>query len=342
VIENPPDLEEWRELHRSAIRLKKIVPWEWIRETDIFGVQNPETDELGFVSVMGMAGEHYAIAVYLGPEGLHGFWDLQDAGPDESPERVLEIPQLQASFENRDELDKQDYEIIKKLGVKVRGRHAWPLFRSYRPGFFPWFLEAREARFIMYVLEQTLDVALRYREDESLLETSDNESYLVRVPRKEDAILVWEDRIMHVPQPEPPHISIAINTQEIKALKGLPQGRHIIEIDLFMFPAKIGEKGARPLYTYMLLLVDAQSRIILGSESMVADPSLEAMWGSIPMNVVHQLLEAGILPKEIRIRSEMLLKLLQPLAEQLGFNLKQSRTLRNVDSVKEALLHYFG
>ncbi len=26
-------------------------------EADIFGVQNPETDELGFVSVMGMLGE---------------------------------------------------------------------------------------------------------------------------------------------------------------------------------------------------------------------------------------------------------------------------------------------
>lgn len=341
MIENPPALEEWREVYKFAIHVKKIVPWEWITETDIFGVQNPETDEIGFVSVMGMAGEHYAIAVYMGPEGLYGFWDLQDAGPNESPERVLEIPQLQASFENRDELDKKDHEIIKKLGIKFRGRHAWPMFRSYRSGFFPWFLEANEARLIMYVLEQTLDVALRYREDESLLETSDEKSYLVRVPHKEDGILVWEDRIMRVPPPEPPHIPIAMNTQEIKVLKRLPQSRHTIEIDFFMFPAKIGEEGTRPFYPYMLLIVDAQSCVILGNESMIADPSLEAMWGSIPMNVVHQLSKAGIVPREIRVRSELLLQLLQPLAEELRFNLKRSRTLGSLDSAKEFLLQHF-
>ncbi|HUU26226.1 MAG TPA: hypothetical protein VM123_00305 [archaeon] len=342
MIKNQPALEEWREVYRFAIQVKKIAPWEWITEADIFGVQNPETDEIGFVSVMGMAGKHYALAVYMGPEGLYGFLDLQNVDPIEIPELVLEIPQLQASFENRDVLNKKDHEIIKKLGLKFRGPHAWPMFRSYHPGFFPWFLEADEARFIMYVLEQTLDVASRYKEDQSLLEYSDEERFLVRVPHKEDGTLVWEDRIMRVPPPESPHIPIAMNDQEIKTLKSLPQGIHTIEIDFFMFPAKIGEKGTRPFYSYMLLSVDARSYLVLGSELMTVDPSLEAMWGSIPMKVVHQLLKAGMLPREIRVRSELLLQLLQPLAGQLRFNLKLSRNLRSLDSAKESLFQYFG
>jgi len=37
-------------------------------------------------------------------------------------------------FEDRDGLDKQDREVIKKLGLKFRGAHAWPMFCSYRPG----------------------------------------------------------------------------------------------------------------------------------------------------------------------------------------------------------------
>jgi len=341
LIENQPTIEQWRELYKFAIQAKKIAPWEWMTETDIFGVQDPETDEIGFVSIMGMAGEHYAIAVYLGPEALYGFWDLQEADPSEISELLLQIPQIQASFENRDILNKKDHEIIKKIGLKFRGQNAWPMFRSYRPGFFPWFLEANEARLIMYALEQTPDVALRYKENGSLLYGFDDESYLVRVPHKEYDTLVWEDRIMRFPPPESPHISIALNTREIEALKGLPRGMNTFEIDFFRLPVKIGEKSTRPFYAYMLLLVDAKSCMVLGNELMVADQSLEAMWGSIPVKVVHQLSKAGFVPGEIRVRSKLLLQLLQPLAGQLRFNLKLTRALRSLDSAREFLFQRF-
>lgn len=79
LIKNPSALEEWDKLYKLAIRVKEIASWKWLTETDIFGVQNPEADEIGFVSVMGMAGEYYSIAVYLGPVGLYSFWALHDA-----------------------------------------------------------------------------------------------------------------------------------------------------------------------------------------------------------------------------------------------------------------------
>ena len=44
--------------------------------------------------------------------------------------------------ENIDE--REDLGIIKRLGLKFRGENAWPKFRSYRPGFAPWFLEKSE------------------------------------------------------------------------------------------------------------------------------------------------------------------------------------------------------
>jgi hypothetical protein len=340
MTENPPTFKEWQELYKFAICLKQNTPWEWMTEVDIFGVQNPKTDEIGFVSVMGMADEHYAVAVYMRSEGLYGFWDLQDAGPHDHAERLLEIPQLQASFEDRDSLDQKDYDIIKKLGLKFRGRHAWPMFRTYRPGLLPWFMGAEEAHFMICVLEQTLDVALRYREDETLLETLSDEEYLVRVPHKEDSTLAWEDSIMRVPPPEPPDIQIFVNAEELKGLKLLPQSTHTIEIDFFMLPATVGEKGTRGFWAYNLLMVDSKTGLIVGNESLIADPSLEAMWGSIPDKVVHQLSRAGTVPKEIRVRSELLLQLLNPLAVELRLKLKQTRTLQMLSSVREILLRH--
>src|SRR5215212_8247992 len=144
--EMTPGIREWRRLYESAVRIKEMSPWEWMTETDVFGVRSPETGELGFVSVMGLLGEHYAVSLYLGSEGINGFLDLQEMGPFADPGVLIQIPQIQASFEDREELDKRDREVIKELGLKFRGRNAWPMFRSYRPSFFPWFW--RPKRFV--------------------------------------------------------------------------------------------------------------------------------------------------------------------------------------------------
>lgn len=73
---NSPTLEEWKRLYDLMAQVKKLAPWEWMEEDDIFGVQMPRTNEPGFVSVMGMLGEHFAVAVYQGAKGLGGFWNM--------------------------------------------------------------------------------------------------------------------------------------------------------------------------------------------------------------------------------------------------------------------------
>lgn len=342
MAENQATLEEWRRLYEAAARIKEIAPWEWLMEDDLFGVQNPETSEFGFVSVMGTLGEHFAISVYLGPEGLYGFWNLEEAGPMGNPEQILEIPQLQASFEDRNELEQQDRDLIKQLGLKFRGRQAWPMFRSYRPGFVPWFLEAAEVRFLTHVLEQAAEVALRSQADPDLLEPPDDDTYLMRVPQPAGDDLVWTDQLMAVPPPQPTPISLRMDMQALAALKSAPRGRQTLEADFFLLPmATQEERGARPYYPYMLLMVEQQSGMILGSEMLKPEPTLMDMWGLIPLNVAQQLYRMGVLPKEIKTRSSLLLQLLQPLANDLGFKLKESQKLSKLDSAKEFLLQRF-
>jgi hypothetical protein len=338
---NLPTLEDWRKLYDVVIRVQEMAPWKWMEETNIFGVQNPETDELGFVSVMGIMGEYCAVAVYLGSKGLYGFWNLQNTESIESPDIFLEIPQLQVSFEDRNETHNRDREIIKKLGLKFRGHHAWPMFRSFRPGFLPWFLEANELRFMNYALEQTLDVALRFRENSALLMTPGAGNYLVRIPQKKNDTIKWEDQLIHVPPPEPSTISISMDIRTLETVKKLPQSNLAIEIDLFMVPTAIEEKDARPFYPYILFAVDAQSGLILGHDLLDPNPSLEDMWGLIPVHFVHQLARIGMIPEEIKVRSELLVQLLQPLTEDLDFKFIYSHTLPSLDTAKKALTRDF-
>ena len=329
-------------MYQAVIRVKKVAPWEWMSETDVFGVQNPETGEIGFVSVMGTLGEHYAVAVYLGPEGLYGFWDFQEAGPLGDFEDLLRVPQLQASFEDRGELTKKDRDVIKALGLKFRGRQAWPLFRSFRPGYFPWYLEAQEARFLAVALEQTLEVAPRIREDPALLAPGDEESYLVRVSREEGGALVWEDQVVSVPPVEPAPIPIPVDLDALEALKRVPRSRARLEMDFFMFPARIGERGDRPSFAYELLVVEAASGMVLGTELLGPDPTLEAMYGLVPMTVVRLLARLGIMPGEVKVRTALLHQLLEVLVEDLGFNLEHAPVLPALDSAKEFVLQRFA
>jgi hypothetical protein len=59
TVEHLPTNEQWRRLYEAAVGVKELAPWEWMTETDVFGVQDPETQEIGFVSVMGALGEHF-------------------------------------------------------------------------------------------------------------------------------------------------------------------------------------------------------------------------------------------------------------------------------------------
>lgn len=336
MAQDTPSTEEWRRLFEAVVRVKHLAPWKWMTESDVFGVQNPETDELGFVSVTGMLGEHYAVNLYLGPEGLYGFWEFEEVGHLVDPEGLLRIPQLHASFEDRNELHNKDRGVIKDLGFKFRGRQAWPMFRAYRPGFAPWFVEAAEARFLAHALDQVADVAPRFREDPSLLEHPGEESYLVRVPRGEGGD--WEDRLMEVPPPEPAPILVEVDTRVLEELERLPRSEARLEVDFFMFPAPVGRKEARPYFPYMLLMVEAQSGVILGNELSEPAPSMEATWGSVPGTVARQFAASGVVPAKVVVDSELLYQLLLPLAEELSFDLNQSEVMPTLYAIKDFLL----
>jgi len=70
-----------------------------------------------------------------------------EAEPEELDEKIM-VPLLTMLFVDRDKLWKEDREVIHSLGLRFRGRNAWPLFRSQRAGYAPWLLEKDEVLFL--------------------------------------------------------------------------------------------------------------------------------------------------------------------------------------------------
>lgn len=341
-----PTTDMWRDLYDVALRVKACAPWDWMTETDIFGVQDPKTKEPGFVSVMGMAGEHFAVSLYLGTIGLFRFNRLQEmASEDEASfdmaTELLETPQLQASFEDRAGLHRNDLDIIKALGLKFRGSKEWPQFRSYRPGYFPWFLDADEVRFLTVALDQIPDVAVRFRTDPDVL-GDDDTSYLIRVHRQRRGQVVWEDAYESVPMPAPIMLEMTLDVDMLETLSKKPQSHIVLEIDCFMMPSPVRDGGERPYYPYAFMAVDAKSAMILGHEILSPVPTLEAMWSQIPGTLIELLSRIGVKPKEIRVSSPLVYGLLEPVAESARIKLTQADRLPFLDDAREAMLQWLG
>jgi hypothetical protein len=336
-----PNLQQKAKLYQAAIKVKKMAPWQWLYEADVFCLQHPKARQLGFVSVMGNLGEHLAVALYLGAEGLNGFWRMNE-GLSDVAEEVLQVPHLQASFEDRSTLTQKDRDEIKALGLKFRGRQAWPLFRSYRPGFFPWYLEPDETQFLTWALEQVLVMAPRIREDRNLVWPEDQALYMGRVARRGKKGWVWRDKMIKAPAYDPPPLIFSVDEGTLIWLESLPHSDTRLEMDLVMLPARIGKPGERPRVAYMLLIVDSESGIVLGSDVLAAEEGLEDMHAEIPDTIVESLANLALVPTEIWVRSHVLLIMLAPLAEVLGFELDWQPVLPNLDPAVEFMTQRFG
>ncbi len=117
-----PSLQEWNKLYTAAIELKEIGPWDWMSDSDLVGVKNPQNGEIGYCSVLGALGEFLGLAVYLGLEGLEVCERIRsgDIAPQD-PEVDFVQKCLLASFQDRKSLEKKDLDVIRQLGLKFRG-----------------------------------------------------------------------------------------------------------------------------------------------------------------------------------------------------------------------------
>jgi hypothetical protein len=340
--EAEPTLEQWRRLYEVAGRVKQTAPWQWMLETDLFAIQDPQTGEVGFVSVMGNLGEHLGIANYPGALGFHGFWRMATGNERTVEDEFFMLPQLQASFEDRAQLDKRDRELIQALGLKYRGKQAWPLFRSYRPGYMAWHLEAPEADLLYWTLEQLLEVASRFQDLARPVRARIPTEYLLRVPAVVGDTVRWRDDV--APAPDPPEREIAIELAPglLESARRVKRGMREIEVDVSPQPFVIGERGQRPQVPFMLIAVDVESGSLLCADVLTAEGSIAAMYGKAPGHLLAAIAQLGTRPATIGVCNWRLESVLAPIAPAIGAKLARKKRLPALERVSRELERFMG
>lgn len=327
-----PSIQEWENLYSAAVEFKKLKPWEWMWDDDIFGVKNPETGETGFCCVMGGGGEHFALGLYQGSEGLDGLSRIRSGEilPDE-PEALFVQKCLMASFENREFIEDEDYQILRKLGLRFRGKNAWPLFRSYQPGYVPWYVTDDEARFLTLALEQAIQVCRQYYENPEVLKPPMMTQLLVRVLDGD----TWHDEWLEPWDLEEKEVTGRFVKEEDleEILKFSHKG--VLEVDYYFYPEPVQEEtDQRPYFPHTILWADHESGLLLNTT--LSEPN---EWVPSLLKSFQEVTESrGSLPHKIQVQKVEIYDLMENITSKLDIELSMATGLDVLDDAREYIL----
>ena len=319
---NETTKDNWSTLYQAAIVFQQAAPWEWMDNEDLFAVENPDDGEVGYCSILGSGGEEFGLGMFVGEDGYDRYAKLiaEEMEPEDFEESMM-MRGISMLFVDRGVLQKKDHEVIRSLGLRFRGRNAWPFFRSQRPGYVPWFLEKAEVLFFTTAIQQALVVADEARGGKlDLLEEEPENLILTRLYR--DA--KWHEEWRKAPKLGQEQETHAENIDPVKEaelylLRGRVGGLSgCWELDIFALPMPIGKVSERPHFPLCFLATEKKLGLILGTN--LTEPWLT--FSEKQDEIIQILRKADQLPLEIRVKSDKMRRVVEPITRILGIKLR--------------------
>lgn len=331
-------VEQLRDLFHTAARFRALEPWKYMADEQIFGLVNPFTGEKAYLTIMGNLGEYFALGVYPGEAGWRSLSNLfsEEDEAEDPDESIYQQHCLICAFDDKDELDPDDLALIQHVGVKFSGKHAFPNFRSYLPGYMPWVLSADDVRLMQVALEQAIWVADQVKADPAFL--GDDEDYtklLFRVP-SENGVRAWKSEVLPTDSKidlSPAQLSIPLG--EVASLKQMKRSDSIWLFEqLYLNMPSMDPGEERPFFPKALVLLDVEHQTMPGLE--VVKPS-EAE-DSVATMLVTAFRDNGLLPGQIVVASREHYILLKSFCKAINIDLYLDAEMQVIPELREAIM----
>ncbi len=281
----------WHDLFEMAIELKKLKPWEYLENHHVIVVEHPVTEEMLYICVMGAGGQEFGLAIYIGDYGRKILEQIElDTLP---PDYYYDMHCLNVTFVDREEITKEDYQLIKSQGLSFRGKKNWVQFRSYLPGKFPWIPDEAECDLILFAMLQTMEVVHQIKEGWEFPELPFGDYYFRQLEFVDGKAQISEQIIGFVEEEskeEVDPIIINISEFELKQLAKKKVEREEIEFDLMYMPHAVKEEpDDRPFYPLLVIalsrstgMVIHQEMVPLGKDRFIAQATFKEMIKILP------------------------------------------------------------
>lgn len=340
-------------LYGLAFEYKKTKLWKVLWDAEMFAVELSD-GRIGYISIMGMAGEHCALGMYIGEEGITSFRGILEADrlylrPFQAQEVMLKQDCLQCVFEGREDLSEEEREETKAYaranGIKISGKNAYPHFLRYRPGCYPWYLQtSKEQEDLCEGLSAAIEMS-RLLEGKMpsqlgfLSVDRVNAKAEIEIPmleRQGEEYVLKKTKlppVQEVSWPSP----VNCNEIGIASLKKLRKSC-IWECEIVQFPEPVqSDPKEVPVFPYIFMMVDPDRDYILPI------PPVEHYLDA-PENLLNFLIEAllqeGLCPKKMKARDERTYTFLESFCKKLKIPLEIEEDLPALDEVETEFLRH--
>lgn len=219
---------------------------------------------------------------------MHGFFRIHFGNLEPEDENILLIPQLMLDWGARDEVPKEQYQIIKQLGRKYRGKQAWPKLARFIPAFFPATPGQQRLDDFIVILEQTLAIVKRLPNEPNLLANSSPAGkFLVREATETEE--GWKEGFETLPLEKKAQKPLKAKKSLLAAYKKLPVGVQVLETDIFMMHSPVKEGNSAAFFPFMWLLINPADGMIVGFEMIPPLPAYEAMLDNLANIMLENL-----------------------------------------------------
>lgn len=334
-----------------AFEYKKTKLWNILWDQDVFAVKL-SGGRIGYISIMGAAGRHCALALYIGDEGFNSFHTVASVDdyvlpPLEAHERLLKQDCLQCAFEGKDDVTEEEREEAKKYarahGIRISGKNAYPYFAKYRPNYCPWHLDTeQEQEDLCEALAAAIEMARLLREKkphELGFGQSGMKPEEAPVLEMRDGVYVLEKT--ELPEEKPTEWPAAKAGNDI-AIANLKKVRRegLWESEIVRYPEPVqNDPDQVPFFPAILLAVETETQYILPV------PVVEC-YEENPEELLNAFMDAllsqNICPEEIKVRDERTYIFLEAFCKRMKIAVSIETDLPALDEAEAILIDHFN
>src|ERR1035437_4451553 len=266
--ETPPSFPAMERLYGLASKLYGLRPWQLLDESQLILVRESASGELCYCSVMGALGEVYSMHAYIGAESL-GLFRRMEADEITDPGEFF-ASQHSVSVEDvpRARLERQDRELLTRLGHPHGRGLASPIFRAIRPGFHPWFIAEDEARTLAECIRAVIVLCSAVASQESVRFWDLADTYPIISREEGDEPRYQVDLVKTILPAAPPIAPVRLENETLRTVRSQDYAvRGVIELDHILSGTPIGKKSERKACACFALAVDAESGMVLALEA---------------------------------------------------------------------------
>lgn len=335
----------------AAFDLRRAAPWKKLTDSDIFAVKL-SSGEIGYCSVMGHGGEHYALGLYIGRKGFTSYLNslyLNNAAPFVFQQLAMMFDCINCDFMNAADMDAKTKSRIRAFvahrGLKIQRPHGWPDFTRHSPYRMQWDItDEQDAQFITEALHAALYMT-KMSEASPLSELGFDP--MGEYPTKEGGKMVplltpqldgtYLLGVTPLPAYQGSTYSEAPFENDLLSHQiGKLPNRHTISCLYTNLPAPTGSgEEEAPFFPEVLLCVDEDSGMVVHVEmSERQGDTLKLLTG-----LGNALLSLGYKPSEILINTERTESLLGDFCRRCDIGLRQEPVLPELEEVYQEFLY---